>query len=114
MLQVIHLDLKSHNVLLGRGGVAKVADVGLAKLLSGVDTMASCTGTFDWAAPEVLAGAPCCEKADIYSFGVLLWEICTLSAPWLRQTRDVECAPATLYKAPKPALRKRAGSSGLM
>ena len=53
-LQIIHLDLKSHNILLGRGGVAKIADVGLAKIMSKSATRASATGTFDWAAPGTL------------------------------------------------------------
>lgn len=51
LAQIVHLDLKSHNILLGRGGVAKIADVGLAKIMSRSQTRASATGTFDWAAP---------------------------------------------------------------
>ena len=51
LVQIIHLDLKSHNILLGRGGVAKIADVGLAKIMSTSATRASAAGTFDWAAP---------------------------------------------------------------
>lgn len=66
-MQIIHLDLKSHNVLLGRGGIAKIADVGLAKLLSRSATVASGAGTFDWAAPEMLAGEPCTEKVSLYA-----------------------------------------------
>ena len=38
-------------------------------------------GTFAWAAPEVLAGRACTEKADIFSYGVVLWEVCTGDAP---------------------------------
>lgn len=57
-LQIIHLDLKSHNILLGRGGVAKIADVGLAKIMSKSATRASATGTFDWAAPGILTPPP--------------------------------------------------------
>lgn len=51
LLQIVHLDLKSHNILLGRGGIAKIADVGLAKIMRRSQTRASATGTFDWAAP---------------------------------------------------------------
>ncbi|KAL3141044.1 hypothetical protein ABBQ32_005555 [Trebouxia sp. C0010 RCD-2024] len=87
--KIIHLDLKSHNILLGRGGVAKIADVGLAKIMSNSATRASAAGTFDWAAPEQLVGEKCTEKADIYSLGVVLWELCTLDTPMLRQTRDI-------------------------
>jgi len=38
-------------------------------------------GTFAWSAPEVLTGRRCSEKADIYSFGIVLFEICTGEAP---------------------------------
>lgn len=58
-VQIIHLDLKSHNILLGRGGIAKIADVGLAKIMSRSATRASAAGTFDWAAPGVYQTQPC-------------------------------------------------------
>lgn len=38
---------------------------------------------------EQLVGEKCTEKADIYSLGVVLWELCTLDTPMLRQTRDI-------------------------
>ena len=53
--KVMHLDLKSANILLARDGTAKVADVGLAKILTRDNTHVSMEGTFDWAAPEVIA-----------------------------------------------------------
>ena len=45
---------------------------------------------------EQLVGERCSEKADLYSFGVVLWELCTLDTPMLRQTRDLEYAPVPL------------------
>ena len=53
--KVMHLDLKSANILLARDGTAKIADVGLAKILTRDNTHVSMEGTFDWAAPEVRA-----------------------------------------------------------
>ena len=50
--KVVHLDLKSANILLGRDGTAKIADVGLAKILTRDNTHVSMEGTFDWSAPE--------------------------------------------------------------
>ncbi len=50
--KVMHLDLKSANILLARDGTAKIADVGLAKILTRDNTCVSTEGTFDWAAPE--------------------------------------------------------------
>ena len=50
------------------------------------------TGTFAWAAPELLLGRRCTEKVDIYSFGVVLWEIVTGERPMRGQTRALRWA----------------------
>ena len=80
--QVLHLDLKSANVLLDEHGVAKVCDFGLAhlKLGSGVNT--SRHGSPSWTAPEVLKGEARDEKADTYSYGMLLFELMTRELPF--------------------------------
>ncbi|KAK9834180.1 hypothetical protein WJX81_006227 [Elliptochloris bilobata] len=89
--KVVHFDLKSPNILLARDYTAKLADVGLAKLM-----MRDCLstlrdiGTFAWAAPEALLGHKCTEKVDIYSFGVILWELSTGEAPCSRQLRGLQ------------------------
>ncbi|KAK9836929.1 hypothetical protein WJX81_000389 [Elliptochloris bilobata] len=87
--KVMHLDLKSANILLARDGTAKIADVGLAKILTRDNTCVSTEGTFDWAAPEVLSGLECSEKADIWSLGVVLWEVVTGERPHMRQLREL-------------------------
>ena len=46
-----------------------------------------------WQFAEQLVGERCSEKADMYSFGIVLWELCTLDTPMLRQTRDLEYDP---------------------
>lgn len=80
--KVVHLDLKSANILLSRMGTAKIADVGFARVLQkSYLSVLSGLGTLAWSAPEVLAGRRCTEKADIYSYGVLLWEIVTGEGP---------------------------------
>lgn len=61
-MQVIHMDLKSQNVLLNREhSVAKVADVGLSRALQS-STCPESLGTLEYAAPEVLRGRYCNEK----------------------------------------------------
>jgi serine/threonine protein kinase len=53
------------------------------------------TGTFAWAAPELLLGRRCTEKVDIYSFGVVLWEIVTGERPMRGQTRALRWDDST-------------------
>ncbi|OQR87402.1 hypothetical protein ACHHYP_08891 [Achlya hypogyna] len=78
---VIHRDLKSHNVLLSSANYIKVADLGLAREYA--DRMTAGAGTPFWTAPEVLAEEGNYSKAvDIYSFGVILTELCTLKVPY--------------------------------
>ncbi|KAL4437815.1 hypothetical protein ABPG77_005727 [Micractinium sp. CCAP 211/92] len=114
--RIIHLDIKSANVLLTRDGAAKVGDVGMAKIMAG-DYVSGVVGTLAWSAPELLMGQRCTEKADVYSMGVVLWEICTGETPVRGQLRDPrvpeECPAETLdlvYRclSPDPAARPTA------
>ncbi|KAK9804917.1 hypothetical protein WJX72_011872 [[Myrmecia] bisecta] len=98
--RIVHFDLKSPNVLLARNNTAKIADVGLAKILKDgfISTAQHEVGTFVWMAPECLMGKRCTEKVDIFSFAVILWEICTGLVPQRGQMRSVrvpeECPAA--------------------
>jgi serine/threonine protein kinase len=42
----------------------------------------SSAGTPEWMAPELIRNEPFTEKCDIFSFGVIMWELCTLCRPW--------------------------------
>jgi serine/threonine-protein kinase TNNI3K len=78
---VVHRDLKSRNVLLDKNLIAKLTDFGVSR--ESVDhTMTAGVGTGLWMAPEVMTGERYNEKADIFSFGVLLSEIDTHSIPY--------------------------------
>ena len=77
---VVHRDIKSPNILL-MDGVAKIADVGIARTKMQSDMTAQRGYTIAWAAPEVIYRRRATEKIDIWSFGIILWEIVTGQLP---------------------------------
>lgn len=78
---LIHRDLKSLNLLLSKNWTLKVSDFGLSRFRRKGVTDGPC-GTTQWMAPEVIQGKDYDERADVYSFGINLWEICTRRVPW--------------------------------
>jgi serine/threonine protein kinase len=84
---LLHRDLKSPNVLVDSDGKAKIADFGLSAFYATQMThMTNVAGTAAWSAPEVLKGEDMRGSADVYSFGVILWEIVTGDVPWAGKT----------------------------
>ncbi|GMF51536.1 unnamed protein product [Phytophthora fragariaefolia] len=81
--KVIHRDLKSKNVLLNMYYEAKLSDFGISRMRYGIEThMTAGVGTAFWIAPEILLGHDYDERADIYSYGVVLSEIDTDDYPY--------------------------------
>lgn len=80
---IVHHDLKSANLLVDKNWNVKVADFGLSKLKHTAQMSAkSGRGTPQWMAPEVLRSESSGEKSDVFSFGVILWELATGQVPW--------------------------------
>ncbi|KAF5458603.1 hypothetical protein F2P56_022624 [Juglans regia] len=82
-MKIVHRDLKSANCLVNKHWTVKICDFGLSRIMteSSMRDPAS-AGTPEWMAPELIRNEPFTEKCDIFSLGVVMWELCTLSRPW--------------------------------
>ncbi|ETN04418.1 TKL/DRK protein kinase [Phytophthora nicotianae INRA-310] len=105
---VIHRDLKSKNVLLTEDLEAKITDFGASKEQQD-QTMTAGVGTMLWMAPEVMMAKRYSEKADIFSFGVLLSELDLHTLPYSHARID----PETGMKLPDAVLIQKVASGDL-
>ena len=79
---IVHRDLKSLNVLLDKKGFAHICDFGFSRKEDD-GKMTNAIGTPHWMAPELLAaGGMYNSKIDVYSFGIVMWEVLTKSYPF--------------------------------
>lgn len=81
---IIHQDIKPHNIMLLRDGTAKVTDFGIARLESNQETrvMQEAIGSVHYIAPEQAKGSPIDARVDIYSLGVVMYEMLTGKLPF--------------------------------
>jgi serine/threonine-protein kinase len=99
---IVHRDIKPHNVLVGPEGRLKVTDFGIAR--SGASQMTevgSIIGTAQYLSPEQARGAPVDQTSDLYSVGVVLYEMLTGQVPFTGDT-PLEIAMKHLSEVPKP------------
>jgi hypothetical protein len=102
---VLHRDLKSANILLDKSYTAKVCDFGLSRLKAHERSMTGNCGTVQWMAPEVLANKSYNEKADVFSYGIICWELLTRECPYEGMTA-IQCALAVLNRDRRPEIPK--------
>lgn len=82
---IIHRDLKPANILLTRDHRAKIADFGMSINNHGQELTAE-TGTYRYMAPEVIRHETYSSNADVYSFGICLWQLITREIPFATMT----------------------------
>jgi eukaryotic-like serine/threonine-protein kinase len=99
---IVHRDIKPHNVIVDGEGRVKVADFGIARAgASQITEAGSIVGTAQYLSPEQARGAPVDESSDLYSTGIVLYELLTGIVPFSGET-PVEIAMKHLSQVPEP------------
>lgn len=100
---VTHRDLKSENLVIADDLCVKVTDFGVACFESEASVVTDDVGTYRWMAPEMISSKHFSRKADVYSFGIVLWELLTGHVPF-EDLSPVQAAFAVVHKHARPSI----------
>jgi len=106
---IVHRDIKPHNVVVGPDGRVKVTDFGIARTgASELTEAGSIIGTAQYLSPEQARGVPAVPASDLYSAGIVLYEMLTGTVPYTGDT-PLEIAMKHLSAVPEPPSARREG-----
>jgi len=107
-LGIVHRDVKPENVLLRTDGVAKLTDFGIARIPQNVaaSTGNMIAGTVAYMSPEQIQGKPLDGRSDLYSAGVVLFELLTGKLPFPIEDRSDWLVACDHVQTPPPPLRR--------
>lgn len=102
---IVHCDIKPHNILLTETGKVKVTDFGIARAINSATVIdkRAVLGSVHYLSPEQAAGDKITEKADIYSLGVVLYEMLTHHLPFEGETAVSIALQHMRGEVPRPA-----------
>ncbi|RIB18441.1 kinase-like domain-containing protein, partial [Gigaspora rosea] len=84
----LHRDLHSGNILIKQSNEATIADLGISKPVNELSDKISIYGVIPYVAPEVLKGRKFTQASDIYSFGMIVWEVISGCRPFSNRKHD--------------------------
>ena len=83
--KIHHRDIKPLNVFLAKGHIAKIGDFGISKKSDVSKNQGEVVGTIHYMAPEIIDANPYLPESDVWSLGVLIYELCALKRPFTDQ-----------------------------